>query len=361
MSITLHEQSITQNLRRARAILHQQIACRVVGEAFRQVIAGVSDADQPVERVVLVAALAMAGVGNVVEIAVGAVGIIATVERLSLLADGVDFQATLVVVLVVAEQQALLAMLLAADGERVRRQPGAIEVDGRECAALGVVVIEFAVVRQANVVEPAASVVAIAQRAPALVLGDEAVLLVVGKFQRMFMTVINADQATEAVVAILDLEAIGQGLDQQPPNRIALDAEITSSIRRGKPVLFYYWSPTPLLGRFKLIQLEEPPFDAEAWKTLTDADNPNPKPTRSLPSKLSIGVSAPFQKQYPQIAEFFTKVQFPIEPLNKALATMSENHTAPREVAQAFLKEHPEVWKAWLTADVAQKVEASLK
>ncbi|WP_207245117.1 glycine betaine ABC transporter substrate-binding protein, partial [Pseudomonas sp. FW507-12TSA] len=36
----------------------------------------------------------------------------------------------------------------------------------------------------------------------------------------------------------------------------ALDAEISSSIRRGKPVLFYYWSPTPLLGRFKLVQLQ---------------------------------------------------------------------------------------------------------
>ena len=35
----------------------------------------------------------------------------------------------------------------------------------------------------------------------------------------------------------------------------ALNAEISSSIRRGKPVLFYYWSPTPLLGHFKLIQL----------------------------------------------------------------------------------------------------------
>ncbi|UVL11116.1 ABC transporter substrate-binding protein [Pseudomonas rhodesiae] len=141
----------------------------------------------------------------------------------------------------------------------------------------------------------------------------------------------------------------------------ALDAEIASSIRRGKPVLFYYWSPTPLMGRYKLIQLEEPPFDAEAWKTLTDADNPNPKPTRSLASKLSIGVSTPFQKAYPQIAGFFEKVEFPIEPLNKALATMSENHTPPREVAQAFLKAHPEVWKAWLTDEVAQKVEASLK
>ena len=45
----------------------------------------------------------------------------------------------------------------------------------------------------------------------------------------------------------------------------ALDAEVSSSIRRGKPVLFYYWSPTPLIGRYKLIKLEEPAFDAEAW------------------------------------------------------------------------------------------------
>ena len=141
----------------------------------------------------------------------------------------------------------------------------------------------------------------------------------------------------------------------------ALDAEISSSIRRGKPVLFYYWSPTPLLGRFKLIQLEEPPFDADAWKTLTDADNPNPKPTRSLPSKLSIGVSTPFQKQYPQIAEFFTKVDLPIDPLNKALAEMSEKHTPPRQAAQAFMKAHPEVWQAWVPKDVADKVSAELK
>ncbi|MFO2465954.1 ABC transporter substrate-binding protein [Pseudomonas sp. 15FMM2] len=141
----------------------------------------------------------------------------------------------------------------------------------------------------------------------------------------------------------------------------ALDAEIASSIRRGKPILFYYWSPTPLMGRYKLVQLQEPPFDAEAWKTLTDPEHPAPKPTRSLASKLSIGVSTPFQQQYPQIAQFFEKVDFPIEPLNQALASMSEKHTAPREVAQAFLKEHPQVWKAWLPDDVARKVEASLK
>lgn len=141
----------------------------------------------------------------------------------------------------------------------------------------------------------------------------------------------------------------------------ALDAEIASSIRRGKPVLFYYWSPTPLLGRYKLIQLEEPPFDAKAWATLTDADNPAPLPTRSLPSKLSIGVSKAFQQEYPQLVEFFAKVDFPIDSLNKALANMSEARTSPRQAGEAFLKDHPEVWKTWLPEDVASKVSASLK
>lgn len=141
----------------------------------------------------------------------------------------------------------------------------------------------------------------------------------------------------------------------------ALDAEITSSIKRGQPVLFYYWSPTPLLGRYKLIQLQEPVFDAKAWKTLTDASNRTPQATRSPPSKLSIGVSAPFNKQHPELSGFFSKVDLPIDPLNKALADMSEKHLPPRQVAEAFLKEHPDVWKAWLPEEVATKVSASLK
>jgi len=140
----------------------------------------------------------------------------------------------------------------------------------------------------------------------------------------------------------------------------ALDAEIASSIRRGKPVLFYYWSPTPLLGRYKLIKLEEPPFDAEAWKTLTDASNPNPRGTSSLAANLSIGVSAEFSKQYPELVAFFKKVDLPIDLLNQTLADMSEKRQDPKVVAQAFLKQHPDVWKAWLPADVASKVSGSL-
>ena len=140
----------------------------------------------------------------------------------------------------------------------------------------------------------------------------------------------------------------------------ALDAEISSSIRRGKPVLFYYWSPTPLLGRYKMVKLEEPPFDAEAWKTLADANHPNPRGTRSLPAHLAIGVSAPFHAEYPDLVAFFSKVDLPIDLLNATLAEMSEQRLAPRTTAQRFLREHPQVWQAWLPADVAERVRGGL-
>ncbi|WEK28185.1 MAG: ABC transporter substrate-binding protein [Candidatus Pseudomonas phytovorans] len=140
----------------------------------------------------------------------------------------------------------------------------------------------------------------------------------------------------------------------------AMDAEIGSAIRRGQPVLFYYWNPTPLMGRYKLIRLEEPPFDAQAWATLTDAGNPNPKGSRSLPAKLSIGVSKAFREGYPDLVAVFEQVDLPIDRLNRALADMSEKRTPPREAALAFLRSNHDVWKAWLPADVAAKVEGSL-
>lgn len=141
----------------------------------------------------------------------------------------------------------------------------------------------------------------------------------------------------------------------------ALDAEVSSAVRRGQPVLFYYWAPTPLLGRYKFIKLEEPPFDAEAWKTLSDPKHTAPRGSRSLPARLSIGVSAPFARQYPELVSFFERVDLPIGPLNTTLATMSEQRQAPRQAALGFLREQPDVWRAWVPAEVAERVANSLK
>ncbi|WP_060513055.1 ABC transporter substrate-binding protein [Pseudomonas sp. NBRC 111124] len=140
----------------------------------------------------------------------------------------------------------------------------------------------------------------------------------------------------------------------------ALDAEIGSAIRRGQPVLFYYWSPTALIGRYDLVRLEEPAFNPAAWATLTDPKNSDPKGSQSLPAKLSIGVSKAFRDGHPDLVAAFEKVNLPIDRLNKALAEMSEKRQQPADAAKAFLRANPDVWRAWLPADVAAKVEASL-
>ena len=198
--------------------LAQQVARRVVGEAFRGAAANV---DQAIERVVVVAAIAFAAVVDAGEVAVGVVGV-ATLEQVAvLLADAVCLQAALFVVLVLAEQQALLALLFPTGAELVSGQARAIEVDAAQLTAGLVAVIEFAAVREAAVFELADAVVLVTQGAPALVFGDQAVLQVVFIGERP-VAVVDVYEATEGVVAVVNFLAIGQGFHQQAASGIAL-------------------------------------------------------------------------------------------------------------------------------------------
>jgi glycine betaine/proline transport system substrate-binding protein len=79
-----------------------------------------------------------------------------------------------------------------------------------------------------------------------------------------------------------------------------------------------------------------------------------------MPASLAIGVSAPFKTQYPDLVSFFEKVDFPIDLLNQTLAQMSEKRQQPRQVAEAFLRDQPQIWKGWVPGEVATKVSSSL-
>lgn len=140
------------------------------------------------------------------------------------MAYSVGEQAALIVVGIFAEQQTLLTLLLAAGLVDVARERCAVEVDGAQRTALGVVIVEFAVVRQAQAFELTTSVVGVAQGAPALVLGDQAILTVILKGQRMILAVIDADQPAEAIVVVADFDPVGQGFDEQAPGAVALVA-----------------------------------------------------------------------------------------------------------------------------------------
>ncbi|MFC5694144.1 ABC transporter substrate-binding protein [Pseudomonas sp. GCM10022186] len=127
----------------------------------------------------------------------------------------------------------------------------------------------------------------------------------------------------------------------RPGTGPALDAAVLSSYRRGEPILFYYWSPTPLMGQADLVKLEEKPG---VDKSVT----------------IQVGLSKTFHDEAPELVAVLNKVNLPIDLLNQNLAKMAKEKMDSADLAKVFLKEHPEVWHAWVSEDAAKKIEAAL-
>lgn len=139
----------------------------------------------------------------------------------------------------------------------------------------------------------------------------------------------------------------------------ALVAAIESSLKRKRPVLFYYWGPSWLLGAYDLVKLEEPPFDQKIWDELKASDAPK-QATAYPTSRVVIGANVELAKKAPQLAAFLKNYTTTSELTSKMLAEAREKGVTPEQQALVFLKTQPTVWKAWLPADIAAKVASGL-
>ncbi|WP_035055190.1 ABC transporter substrate-binding protein [Andreprevotia chitinilytica] len=142
----------------------------------------------------------------------------------------------------------------------------------------------------------------------------------------------------------------------RPGSGAALDAEISSSYQRGKPILFYYWSPTALMGKYKFIKLQEPAYNEACFKTLTDKDHASPCGSAAPEAVIQVGLSKALFDGDPALVGFLTRFNVPIDTLNNALAQMADNKTDAATQAKTFFANQGKLWRGWLPADVAAKV-----
>ncbi|QXH47083.1 ABC transporter substrate-binding protein [Pseudomonas xanthosomatis] len=127
----------------------------------------------------------------------------------------------------------------------------------------------------------------------------------------------------------------------RPGTGPALDAAALSSYKRGEPILFYYWTPTPLMGQVDLVKLEE-------------------KPGVDKTVSIKVGLSKTFHDEAPELVGVLEKVNIPIDLLNQNLGRMTKERIESPKLARIFLKEHPEVWQAWVSDEAAKKINAAL-
>ncbi|WP_459614783.1 ABC transporter substrate-binding protein [Bordetella sp. 2513F-2] len=145
-----------------------------------------------------------------------------------------------------------------------------------------------------------------------------------------------------------------------PGTGAAQKAALMSAYKRKQDVVFYYWYPTPLVGALDLVKLELPPYDAEKHKCLTSPSCKDPQPSAYPDNPVFTAVNTEFSQKAPKLTEFLSKVSIPLPEVDQTLAHMEESGDDARAVAQWFLQNKPDVWKAWVPADVAERVQAAL-
>ncbi|MBZ0123103.1 MAG: ABC transporter substrate-binding protein [Roseovarius sp.] len=164
---------------------------------------------------------------------------------------------------------------------------------------------------------------------------------------------------TNNLYRALDLDSHGWELFS-PGSGANLKASIARMATRKEPIVAYYWGPTDVIGKFNLVRLEMPEYDPEKFVCLTDMNCADPQLTGWKPGEVAVGVATALRDKAPVVAEFLSKYTVPNDVISAELAWGDDNSASPEEVARHFLQNHPEVWTAWVPADVAERVKAGL-
>lgn len=142
----------------------------------------------------------------------------------------------------------------------------------------------------------------------------------------------------------------------RPGTGAAFDAAIASAFQRGKPILFTYWGPSSILGKYKSIQLQEPEFSAACWKTIHESTVPNPCGSASPATNLTTTISRDFANNAPEIVKFMKNVSVPMEDINRVIAEMSDKKTPPRTAARAYIAGNRKSMEQWMSPEAGQKL-----
>ena len=141
-----------------------------------------------------------------------------------------------------------------------------------------------------------------------------------------------------------------------------LDAAIAKAYESKKGWLGFYWAPTALLGKYEMVRLDfGVPYDADAWKCDTVEGCADPKPSAWPVDNIFTLVSTKASKKLgPDVMDYLNKRAWSNDTVSKLLSWMTDNQATGEDGAKHFLKENPDQWTKWVSADAAAKIKASL-
>jgi glycine betaine/proline transport system substrate-binding protein len=145
-----------------------------------------------------------------------------------------------------------------------------------------------------------------------------------------------------------------------PGSAGALDATISQAFLRKEPIVFYYWGPTAMMGRFDMTRLEMAPFDEKKFACIGDPACPNPEKTDFIVPDAVKAAASWLPEEAPAVAEYLHKVSLTNAEVGRMLVWGEENKADAQAVADNFLKTEEAIWSKWVPPEVVEAVKASL-
>lgn len=158
----------------------------------------------------------------------------------------------------------------------------------------------------------------------------------------------------------LKLEAAGFDLID-PGSGAGLAGAIAKAYERQEPWFGYYWAPTSVLGKYKMVKVDVGVTDQEHFTNcLTQAECADPKPSMYPPSPVKTLTTEAFANKVPAAYAYLSKRGYKNAQMNTLLAWMEDEQADGDVIMEHFMKNYESTWSAWVPADVAAKLKKAL-
>lgn len=126
-----------------------------------------------------------------------------------------------------------------------------------------------------------------------------------------------------------------------------LVAAVKRACREHTPLLFYFWSPHPLLAQCPVRQVKLPDFSPDCYA------RKGPQGIEcDYPPEVLIKIAWKGLEPYsPKAHAFLRNFSYTSREQLNLMGLVSNRGLPPREAALAWIEKHPRVWKPWLPVD----------
>lgn len=140
----------------------------------------------------------------------------------------------------------------------------------------------------------------------------------------------------------------------EPANRLEMDRLIAEGLNRREPFLFYYWQPNAILAQLDFVAIAMGDYDEAAAQCLAGRVCADPKPSAFPRDTVVIAVADRMFAEAPMVAGYFQRASLPLDEMDRLLAQLNEPEATMEAVADRFVAERADLWRAWVGSPAGQ-------